>query len=83
MLVESNAPSKAILELIPVTNITNLVIGTKQSPFSRFVFTSVVDIKLESTREHVNVSFHLYVRFISTRHVYINGVDGRLTLLFV
>ncbi|KAL8465576.1 hypothetical protein ACS0TY_034891 [Phlomoides rotata] len=35
MLVESNASSKAILELIPVANITNLVIGTKQSPFSR------------------------------------------------
>ncbi|KAL0356241.1 UNVERIFIED_CONTAM: hypothetical protein Sradi_4071000 [Sesamum radiatum] len=35
MLVESNASTKAILELIPVANITNLVMGTKQSPFSR------------------------------------------------
>ncbi|GFP90763.1 dead-box ATP-dependent RNA helicase 30 [Phtheirospermum japonicum] len=35
MLVESNASTKAILELIVVANITNLVIGTKQSPLSR------------------------------------------------
>ncbi|KAL0417184.1 UNVERIFIED_CONTAM: hypothetical protein Slati_3550300 [Sesamum latifolium] len=35
MLVESNASTKAILELIPVANITTLVMGTKQSPFSR------------------------------------------------
>ncbi|KAI3454436.1 hypothetical protein Pfo_011099 [Paulownia fortunei] len=35
MLVESNASAKAILELIPVANITSLVMGTKQSPFSR------------------------------------------------
>ncbi|KAL0318566.1 UNVERIFIED_CONTAM: hypothetical protein Sangu_2012800 [Sesamum angustifolium] len=35
MLVESNASTKAILELIPVANITNLVMGTKQSSFSR------------------------------------------------
>ncbi|KAK6123542.1 hypothetical protein DH2020_042715 [Rehmannia glutinosa] len=35
MLVESNASAKAILELIPVANITNLVMGTKQSPLSR------------------------------------------------
>ncbi|XP_057804281.1 U-box domain-containing protein 52-like [Salvia miltiorrhiza] len=35
MLVESNASGKAILELIGVANITHLVMGTKQSPFSR------------------------------------------------
>ncbi|KAH6809427.1 hypothetical protein C2S51_027210 [Perilla frutescens var. frutescens] len=35
MLVESNASAKAILELIAVANITHLVMGTKQSPFSR------------------------------------------------
>ncbi|XP_042037888.1 uncharacterized protein LOC121783775 isoform X3 [Salvia splendens] len=35
MLVESSASAKAILELIGVANITHLVIGTKQSPFSR------------------------------------------------
>lgn len=35
MLVESNASAKAILELIGVANITHLVMGTKQSPFSR------------------------------------------------
>lgn len=35
MLVESNAAAKAILDLIHVVNITNLVIGTKQSPFTR------------------------------------------------
>ncbi|PIN21203.1 Ubiquitin--protein ligase [Handroanthus impetiginosus] len=35
MLVESSASTKAILELISVANVTNLVMGTKQSPFSR------------------------------------------------
>ncbi|CAA0826697.1 Adenine nucleotide alpha hydrolases-like superfamily protein [Striga hermonthica] len=35
MLVESNASTKAILELIAVANITKLVMGTKQSPLSR------------------------------------------------
>ncbi|KAL1568259.1 hypothetical protein AAHA92_03651 [Salvia divinorum] len=35
MLVESNASAKAILELIGVANITHLVMGTKQSTFSR------------------------------------------------
>ncbi|KAL9155606.1 hypothetical protein ABFS82_09G015200 [Erythranthe guttata] len=36
MLVESNdATGKAILELIHIANITNLVMGTKQSPLSR------------------------------------------------
>ncbi|KAL2515268.1 Adenine nucleotide alpha hydrolase-like superfamily protein [Forsythia ovata] len=35
MLVESNAAAKAILDLIHVANITNLVMGTKQSPFTR------------------------------------------------
>lgn len=35
MLVESNSSSKAILEIIPIANITNLVMGTKQSPLSR------------------------------------------------
>lgn len=35
MLVESSASAKAILELIAVANITHLVMGTKQSPFSR------------------------------------------------
>ncbi|XP_042947528.1 U-box domain-containing protein 33-like isoform X2 [Carya illinoinensis] len=32
MLLESNATAKAILELIPILNITNLVMGTKRSP---------------------------------------------------
>ncbi|KAL1814648.1 hypothetical protein DCAR_0518810 [Daucus carota subsp. sativus] len=32
MLVESNAVTKAILDLIPVLNITNLVMGTKRPP---------------------------------------------------
>ncbi|CAA3007394.1 Hypothetical predicted protein [Olea europaea subsp. europaea] len=35
MLVESNSAAKAILDLIHVVNITNLVIGTKQSHFTR------------------------------------------------
>lgn len=35
MLLESNATAKAILGLIPVVNITNLVMGTKRSPFTR------------------------------------------------
>ncbi|XP_052174582.1 U-box domain-containing protein 52-like [Diospyros lotus] len=35
MLVESNSTAKAILELIPVLNITNLVMGTKRPPSSR------------------------------------------------
>ncbi|KAK3005673.1 hypothetical protein RJ639_016537 [Escallonia herrerae] len=35
MLLESNATAKAILDLIPVLNITNLVMGTKQLPSSR------------------------------------------------
>ncbi|XP_027122447.1 U-box domain-containing protein 52 isoform X2 [Coffea arabica] len=34
MLLESNATAKAILGLIPVVNITNLVMGTKRSPFT-------------------------------------------------
>ncbi|KAL8123419.1 U-box domain-containing protein 36-like [Apium graveolens] len=32
MLVESNAVTKAVLDLIPVLNITNLVMGTKRPP---------------------------------------------------
>ncbi|KAL3512757.1 hypothetical protein ACH5RR_025474 [Cinchona calisaya] len=35
MLLESNATAKAILDLIPIVNITNLVMGTKRSPFAR------------------------------------------------
>ncbi|XVF49307.1 hypothetical protein PTKIN_Ptkin04bG0001000 [Pterospermum kingtungense] len=35
MLIEGNSLSKAILELIPVLNITSLVIGTKHPPNSR------------------------------------------------
>ncbi|KAK6276646.1 hypothetical protein POUND7_006355 [Theobroma cacao] len=35
MLIESNSLSKAILELIPVLNITCLVIGSKHPPSSR------------------------------------------------
>ncbi|XP_075480088.1 U-box domain-containing protein 52-like [Primulina tabacum] len=35
MLVESSASAKAILDLISVANITHLVVGTKQSPFTR------------------------------------------------
>ncbi|KAK2989745.1 hypothetical protein RJ640_030238 [Escallonia rubra] len=35
MLLESNATAKAILDLIPVLNITNLVMGTKRQPSSR------------------------------------------------
>ncbi|XVF11147.1 hypothetical protein REPUB_Repub08aG0001000 [Reevesia pubescens] len=35
MLIESNSMCKAILELIPVLNITSLVIGTKHPPTSR------------------------------------------------
>lgn len=35
VLLESNVTAKAILELIPVLNITNLVMGTKRPPSSR------------------------------------------------
>ncbi|KAL3628889.1 hypothetical protein CASFOL_027935 [Castilleja foliolosa] len=35
MIVESNASTKAILELIVIANITNLVMGMKQSPLPR------------------------------------------------
>ncbi|OWM90527.1 hypothetical protein CDL15_Pgr014830 [Punica granatum] len=35
MLIESNSTAKAVLDLIPVLNITSLVIGTKRSPHSR------------------------------------------------
>ncbi|KAD4385689.1 hypothetical protein E3N88_25858 [Mikania micrantha] len=35
MLIESNTTTKAILDLIQVANITNLVIGTKQTPSLR------------------------------------------------
>ncbi|XP_010251075.1 PREDICTED: U-box domain-containing protein 52-like [Nelumbo nucifera] len=35
MLIESDHTAKAILELIPVLNITNLVMGTKRTPSSR------------------------------------------------
>ncbi|KAJ0790139.1 hypothetical protein HanPI659440_Chr05g0211561 [Helianthus annuus] len=35
MLLESNTTTKAILDLIPVVNITNLVIGTKRTPSLR------------------------------------------------
>ncbi|KAL8215929.1 hypothetical protein R6Q57_022766 [Mikania cordata] len=35
MLIESNTTTKAILDLIQVVNITNLVIGTKQTPSLR------------------------------------------------
>ncbi|GMY14925.1 U-box domain-containing protein 33-like isoform X2 [Fagus crenata] len=35
VLIESNMTAKAILELIPVLNITNLVVGTKGTPCSR------------------------------------------------
>ncbi|KAF8390493.1 hypothetical protein HHK36_025019 [Tetracentron sinense] len=35
MLIESNLTAKAILDLIPVLNITTLVMGTKRSPSSR------------------------------------------------
>lgn len=40
MLVESNAVTKAILDLIPVLNITNFVMGTKRPPI-RLVKKSV------------------------------------------
>lgn len=36
MLVESNAVAKAILDLIPVVNITNLVMGTNRPPSTRY-----------------------------------------------
>ncbi|KAK3037529.1 hypothetical protein RJ639_030337 [Escallonia herrerae] len=36
VLLESNATAKAILDLIPVLNITNLVVGTKRLPSSRY-----------------------------------------------
>ncbi|XAR67983.1 Ubiquitin--protein ligase [Bertholletia excelsa] len=35
VLLESNATAKAILELIPVLNVTHLVMGTKRPPSSR------------------------------------------------
>jgi K+-sensing histidine kinase KdpD len=37
MLLESDATPKVILDLIPVLNITNLVMGTKRQPYSRYV----------------------------------------------
>ncbi|XP_073128740.1 U-box domain-containing protein 52-like [Henckelia pumila] len=37
MLVESSASAKAILDLISVANITHLVVGTKQSPFTSWL----------------------------------------------
>lgn len=36
LLLESNTTAKAILQLIPVLNITNLVIGTKKPLSTRF-----------------------------------------------
>lgn len=36
MLLENNATTKAIIDLIPVLNITNLVMGTKRPPSSRY-----------------------------------------------
>jgi hypothetical protein len=36
MLLESDVTAKAILDLIPVLNITSLVIGTKRPPCSRY-----------------------------------------------
>ena len=36
VLIESDMTAKAILELIPVLNITNLVVGTKGTPCSRY-----------------------------------------------
>lgn len=42
LLLESNTTAKAILQLIPVLNITNLVIGTKKplsSKFGAFIFS--------------------------------------------
>ncbi|CAI9112726.1 OLC1v1013208C4 [Oldenlandia corymbosa var. corymbosa] len=35
ILLESNTTAKTILDLIPIVNITNLVMGTKRSPFIR------------------------------------------------
>ncbi|KAK4375676.1 hypothetical protein RND71_006353 [Anisodus tanguticus] len=35
MLVESNSPAKALLDLIPIVNITSLVIGTRPSHSAR------------------------------------------------
>ncbi|XP_055832936.1 U-box domain-containing protein 52-like [Solanum dulcamara] len=35
MLVESNSPAKALLDLIPIVNITSLVIGTRPSRSTR------------------------------------------------
>ncbi|KAL6997111.1 hypothetical protein U1Q18_007233, partial [Sarracenia purpurea var. burkii] len=35
MLVESNSTAKAILDLIPILNITHLVMGAKRPPSSR------------------------------------------------
>ncbi|PHT25627.1 hypothetical protein CQW23_34752 [Capsicum baccatum] len=37
MLVESNSPAKALLDLIPVVKITSLVIGTRLSRSTRRV----------------------------------------------
>ncbi|KAH0659384.1 hypothetical protein KY289_028132 [Solanum tuberosum] len=37
MLVESNSPAKALLDLIPIVNITSLVIGTRPSHSTRLV----------------------------------------------
>ncbi|KAH0666770.1 hypothetical protein KY285_027976 [Solanum tuberosum] len=37
MLVESNSPAKALLDLIPIVNITSLVIGTRPSRSTRLV----------------------------------------------
>lgn len=42
MLVESNSSAKAILELISVVNISSLVMGTGQTPFTRYISTIFV-----------------------------------------
>lgn len=36
LLLESNDTGKAILDLISILNITNLVIGIKKLPYSRY-----------------------------------------------
>ncbi|KAF7134590.1 hypothetical protein RHSIM_Rhsim08G0176600 [Rhododendron simsii] len=45
-LLESNSTAKAILDLIPVLNITYLVMGTKRPPASRYVTATSLLVQL-------------------------------------
>ena len=42
LLLESNDTEKAILDLISILNITNIVIGIKKLPYTRYAITTWV-----------------------------------------